>query len=144
MTYFPDLSPYSYDGNEKDTVNIGWLHYDHPIQRGDTPSEFQERLKTFCQKAGYYNLMHGYHECEFCGKESGNGEIRIFTKPKIYAAPVMVYHYVKVHDYQPPEEFIQAVLQSPLPDHNQYVEYLQQTDRALMEYLKNLLGDLQK
>ncbi len=121
MTYFPDLSPYSYFGTQKDTVNIGWLHVDHPYQKGDTPTDFQERLKKFCKNAGYFNLARGYHDCEFCGQEKGNGEIRIFTESKTYAAPVMVYHYVKEHGYQPPEEFIQAVMQSPLPDSEEYV-----------------------
>jgi hypothetical protein len=42
----------------------------------------------------------------------GNGEIRVIGASAIYAAPTLIYHYVVAHSYQPPEEFIEAVLTS--------------------------------
>ena len=71
----------------------------------------------------------GVHECEFCrapedliqlGREcrsvwrmarSGNGEIRVCSRLGVtYVAPALVWHYVAEHQYQPPQEFIEAVL----------------------------------
>ncbi len=37
-------------------------------------------------------------------------EVRVLGQnDKIYVAPALIYHYVKEHHYQPPEEFILAV-----------------------------------
>jgi len=46
----------------------------------------------------------------------GSAEIRVVGQDgTVYAAPDLIYHYVVVHDYRPPEEFIQAVMETPLP-----------------------------
>jgi hypothetical protein len=45
--------------------------------------------------------------------ELGNGEIRVIgSAGKVYASPVMIYHYMSEHNYLPPQEFIDAVLAS--------------------------------
>lgn len=42
----------------------------------------------------------------------GSGEILVFNgKGIIYVAPNMIYHYVAVHNYLPPQEYIHAVLE---------------------------------
>lgn len=42
---------------------------------------------------------------------SGNGEIRVHTPSgAVYCAPALVSHYVAEHQYQPPDEFIGAVI----------------------------------
>jgi len=38
----------------------------------------------------------------------------------VYAAPDLIYHYVVEHHYCPPDEFIQAVLEGPLPGSLEY------------------------
>jgi hypothetical protein len=41
----------------------------------------------------------------------GNGEIRVTGRNgNIYVAPVLVLHYVVVHGYAPPPEFVDAVV----------------------------------
>jgi hypothetical protein len=41
----------------------------------------------------------------------GSAEIRVPGKGNIvFAAPEMIAHYVIMHEYRPPEEFIEAVL----------------------------------
>jgi hypothetical protein len=42
----------------------------------------------------------------------GSGEIRVPGDRKVYAAPILIHHYVEAHGYKPPEEFIEAVIQS--------------------------------
>lgn len=42
----------------------------------------------------------------------GSAEIRVPSRlGVVYAAPDMIYHYIKDHDYVPPQEFIDAVLE---------------------------------
>ena len=89
----------------------------------------------------------GYHDCEFCnGSEDfvswdwrkmtdnphsikpptcgehclGSGDILVFGPEEIYIAPDLIYHYISDHDYSPPDEFVQAVLSSPLPNSAEY------------------------
>lgn len=48
----------------------------------------------------------------------GSGEIRVKGINCVYAAPVMIYHYVRVHGYKPPQEFIEAVISGGLDTSN--------------------------
>ena len=96
-----------------------------------------DRLWTFCCNPLFYTL--GYHKCPFCrdssfgilvqhGREKrrlGSAEIRVLGRENVvYAAPDLIYHYVVEHYYRPPDEFIQAVLEGPLPDTPEYQAYL--------------------
>ncbi|WP_160148400.1 hypothetical protein [[Leptolyngbya] sp. PCC 7376] len=56
-------------------------------------------------------LHRGFHCCEFCDNATGNGQICVrHPNGNWYSAPTMLHHYVTVHHYLPPEEFIEAVL----------------------------------
>ena len=37
----------------------------------------------------------------------------------LYVAPEMVSHYVNVHEYLPPKDFVEAVMAGPLPGCNE-------------------------
>jgi hypothetical protein len=51
----------------------------------------------------------------------GSAEIRAFgSDGKIYAAPTLIFHYVAVHHYNPPMEFVRAVLNGPGPKSDEY------------------------
>lgn len=55
----------------------------------------------------------------------GSAEIRVFGRNElIYAAPTLIYHYISVHHYNPPEEFLRALKESPKPPDPVYVERL--------------------
>jgi|SRR5579859_299565 len=55
----------------------------------------------------------------------GSAEIRVFGKGDlIYAAPTLIYHYVFIHHYKPPEEFLCALKESPKPPDPMYLERL--------------------
>lgn len=47
----------------------------------------------------------------------GNGEIRVLGKDGVvYAGPAMLHHYIAMHQYLPPQEFIDAVMNIPQPE----------------------------
>jgi hypothetical protein len=140
MSYFEDLTPYTYyhSGIRDNTVNIGWLDIDYPYQRGEAPVEFSDKLWDFVKISLF--RMRGFHICNLCPENElsplvihkdgvdlklGNDEIRVLGEAgKIYAAPNLIYHYVTEHEYQPPAEFIQAVLNGPDPDSEEYRKFI--------------------
>ena len=144
MTYYPDLSYYEYEnsGMDADTVNVGWLDFAHNYPQGIVTEGFIERLWIFCRRR--IMTMRGFHVCEFCDMphdkvptvqcgeevlELGFAEIRVFGRDScVYAAPNLIYHYVVEHHYQPPEEFMQAVMEGPLPGSAEYESLMQQHD----------------
>jgi hypothetical protein len=121
MAYFPDLSPYTYDSCDgSQAVNVGWLEKGQPFPVGETSEDFRSKLAKLCQQAGrrrvgqieVYVGTCGIHECDFCSDPSAvsSTEIRIRGSMRVYAAPQLIHHYVAVHGYLPPSEFIDAVV----------------------------------
>ena len=110
-------------------VNVGWIGPEEPFATGgDCPPEFLERLRRLGERA---QLAHrGYHVCELgsCQQFSfenpgpaadraphtlmpGSGIIFVpGNRGRSYAAPNLIPHYVRDHQYRPPEEFIDAVM----------------------------------
>lgn len=43
------------------------------------------------------------------------------ARPDTYAAPALIYHYVLVHSYSPPEEFVRSVVESQGPDESYFL-----------------------
>lgn len=147
MTYEPELSPINPDANTfPKLIYIGWLHPDHSYNIGDVPKEFPVRLWEFCRYSSV--VCRGFHRCEFCSPSDyvhidmlkphpegplkverdgctirlGFGEIFVVGKNGlVYYAPNLIYHYVLEHQYLPPQEFIDAVLDGPLPTSNEYL-----------------------
>jgi len=123
MTYYPDLSRYHY-GEEfyrPGTKNIGWLSVGHEFDTSEPTDALLDRLWAFCKIS--VARSRGIHDCEFCpGKSAylgerkgerlllGTSEIRVFhPSGEIFAAPTLIYHYVEVHQYRPPQAFIQSL-----------------------------------
>lgn len=126
MTYFADLTPHTYTPTDGMSVlNVGWLDKSNTFRQGSTSPEFQVALGRLCQNP--VHLHRGYHCCQFCPVEAypprhpsectGNGQIRVLGQDGIwYAAPTLIHHYVVSHKYQPPPEFIEAVLLGVIDD----------------------------
>jgi hypothetical protein len=114
MTFFADLTPYTNHSPEKEqagTVNIGWLDRWHPFPIGETSDEFRAKVQVI--SLWRVNQTRGFYPCTFCkgrDRPAGSAEIRVVGKRRVYAAPILVHHYVAAHWYRPPEEFIAAVL----------------------------------
>jgi hypothetical protein len=136
MAFFPDLTPYAYPiGSDKGiALNVGWLSNEHPYPQGDVPEEFVRRLWLYCKVP--VNRTRGFSNCELSSQcpwpvtaemmgeklRLGSAEIRVLGKDSvIFAAPDMIFHYVTVHHYCPPDVFIRAVLQGYLPDSAEYL-----------------------
>ena len=149
MTWFDDLTDYSYDQQPGLTpcVNVGWLDGAKDYPRGPVPEGFVERLEQFCQI--HVHATMDVHSCTLdgCGEEEADGwyveseldayldppprgllgaaEIRAFgADGVIYAAPNMIVHYVADHEYRPPDGFIEAILHGPQPREFEYARRL--------------------
>jgi hypothetical protein len=126
--YYPDLTPYEFlvDYRAPNTFTIGWLDTQHPFPTQKASEELLDALFERCLHPEVRTM--GFHICEFCdeqtrrlglevrrnGREArlGSAEIAVQSKDgKIYAAPNLIYHYVASHDYDPPREFVDALLE---------------------------------
>ncbi len=120
MAYFEDLSINTYtSAAESGRLSVGWLAEGKPFHTGRTSEAFRSALDDLCRNHAK-SFCFGYHVCEFCPDGSvedsyftsmGNGEIEIRSANGTwYVAPCLIIHYVAEHDYCPPSEFIEAVL----------------------------------
>jgi hypothetical protein len=147
MTYYEDLSAYEYHHvgvarpGSPPTRNVGWLAAGHEFVQAEPAEEVLERLWEFCKVS--VTQMRGIHECELCAEEAyraerkgetlllGTSEIRVFgAAGEIYAAPTLIYHYVKAHRYRPPEEFLAALASGPCPPEPAFFERLEELGLA--------------
>jgi len=73
----------------------------------------------------------------------GMAEIRVFAKSgKIYAAPNLIYHYVKDHSYAPPDPFVEAVLTTSRPPDPQYFEQLESAELNDLWWDTRVVGNI--
>jgi hypothetical protein len=89
--------------------------------------EREDALSLLKDVSALYDKLAAPHDAtrlkwpnEFCGQALGIGNFGVPKGELLFVAPEMVVHYVERHAYCPPTEFIQAVLQSPLPDTEEY------------------------
>jgi hypothetical protein len=92
----------------------------------------------------------GIYECDLCSSARtiaeerngdslalGSAEIRVFGEDgSIFAAPNLIYHYVKEHQYKLPEEFERALLDGPKPPSEEYFEKLENLELSWSATLK--------
>jgi len=129
MTWFADLTPHTYTGLMPFEVNTGWLDEAHSFPTAIPSQDVLDILEHLTNPHGKHlvDLYMGSHECNICPKSMlvhpdstqtlrisrtfGNGSLKVRGNKGItYVAPQMIYHYVKVHHYAPPQEFIDALL----------------------------------
>lgn len=140
MAYFEDLSAYTYFGSPPSdckTKNVGWLEINHDFCKAAPTEKILDVLWEYCKIS--VEQTRGIHACEFCQSGDshhaerkgerltlGSSEIRVFGKDGIvYAAPTLIFHYVSVHHYEPPEEFVRALSDGPRPTSPEYFESLE-------------------
>ena len=140
MAYFEDLTEYVYSGpvaSRPGTNNIGWLEPEHEFEMATPSEDLLDRLWSLCSVS--VDLSRGVHICPFCPKDVtcsferngrrlllGAAEVRAFgADGTIYAAPTLVYHYVQVHHYRPPTEFVEATRNGPIPPNPEYFKRLE-------------------
>lgn len=126
MSCFHDMGLKSLVAEGEHVRAIGWLHPDQPYTKGVVAPEFLSRLREFANRSGEstealnFGASGGFHTCEFCGNALGIGNFGVLSDDLLFVAPEMVVHYVEKHEYCPPPESVAAVLQSPLPDTEEY------------------------
>ena len=155
MAYLEDLSNYEYSNefNRPGTKAIGWLARDHEFPTAPPDEDLLDLLFLFCSFS--VALARGGHDCEFCpsgtvyeverkGQKllAGVAEIRVFSRDgRIYAAPTLIYHYVAIHHYKPPDEFLEALRTGPRPPSQEYFDILAQLN---LEWSKTSPGGQRK
>ena len=96
-------------------LNVGWLEEGRPFRPGPVPAALIDRLWLLVEHAEV-NITRGWHFCDFCPRTGytgprSHGEIwALGTDATRFAAPSLIAHYVETHSYQPPDDFISAVL----------------------------------
>ncbi|GIH05502.1 hypothetical protein Rhe02_35690 [Rhizocola hellebori] len=130
--HFDDLSEYTYGERPKSCTGalaVGWLALSAPFVMGAISRAVMSRVKVLVENP--INLTRGYHACEFCVDHLrnhkvdsralvrqlrdlgalGNGEILVTGLDGVcYFSPVLVAHYMEVHEYCPPLEYCEAVV----------------------------------
>lgn len=117
--YSRQITPYTLSG----VVNVGWLDVRSEFESGEVPAAFVERLKLIAGGVGVFKAMvepiRELPVCEICGEVElrdakgmliPNAEIWVPYGSKIYASPVTILHFIEIHGYRPPVEYINAVL----------------------------------
>ena len=117
----------------------GWITF-IPIPKGLLRPRQIEKMKLPASKP--VELYRGFHICELCAEppdlvktnlpirvvidpncswarwvaqRSSNGEIRVPREGIIFAAPVLIVHYIEAHNYFPPTKFLKAVEEALIP-----------------------------
>jgi len=104
-------------------IRTGILSGISKARKADILADLNSSLKSVLR--GYSNMVLGVHPDSGERIELGYAEIRVFgEKGKIYAAPNMLYHYVTVHHYKPPDEFVQALKHGLCPPDPEYLARL--------------------
>jgi len=136
MAYFPDLSPYAYGRDaHPGVVHVGWLDGEHSFGTGPVNSTLINKMKLLATTPT--ERYRGRHLCEVCiqppdvaktfvpdrgrlidptcswarwaESRLSNGEIRVSRNGVVFAAPILIVHYIEEHGYLPPIEFLHAV-----------------------------------
>jgi hypothetical protein len=132
--YFPDLTPYTYGKRlaGPDLLNVGWLDEHHPFPTGKVPEPLLARILHLRATIDLRTVTLGIHSSPFIQPRQrggypvtyrgntlhlGSAEIRVPGAGGIvYAAPDLIYHYIKDCRYLPPKEFLKALAALPEPD----------------------------
>jgi hypothetical protein len=72
VTYFRDLSLYSYSGYRCWALNVGWLHEAHAFDREPPSEELLDALWQFLELPVVQT--RGLHECDLCSRDPDFGD----------------------------------------------------------------------
>lgn len=123
--FYKDLTPYEYYLPFKlpNVLNVGWLDKNNNFAKSETSIELVEKLYEILMKEGIFesrvNQIRGVHPCNLCEAHNfhspflGSCELWIpsYEEGIYFAAPSLVIHYIQEHNYCPPKNFVESVLQ---------------------------------
>lgn len=108
---------------------IGWLSDEDRLPYTSPPAGLLASLEPLLLTHAT-NRMRSRARCPFCrdlvtidrdgtALALGGSEIWIpASAGPIYVAPDLVFHYINAHGYAPPQEFVDAVMEQPVPNWN--------------------------
>jgi hypothetical protein len=140
MTYQRDLGLCTYFNNADRQLStrliaVGWLDRFEPYTHGSISPAQRAKLGELLADPWNPFLFLGSHECE-CGRSRPGFNNLFIPSPRgVYASPELIDHYIDVHDYRPPDEFLEAVEACP-PMCS--AEYLTQLEAGLGEFFYQL------
>lgn len=114
--HIPELSPQAYEPSMHTGAEVravGWLGVDVP-REGQIAPDLLAALRYYSKTCYHSDGYRGVHTCEVCkrGKRANShGEFWIECRGLRYVLPMMVFHYIEVHRYLPPDEFLAALEQ---------------------------------
>ena len=122
-----DLSNYFYARYKIEIPNmiaVGWLDQenDYPLATTKISTAITDRLRFFHKWYKFSaNIVRGFTPCPVCseyydknGLLLGHAELWIPFGGKIYAAPNFMLHYIEDHNYSPPAEYLNALLNADI------------------------------
>ncbi len=113
---------------EQSSLAVGWLERGHAYPRGAVEEKFFAALLRLCANPWQPPVVSaGFHVCSLCqfagrlkgtsyfgaGGATGTANVFIPGETQVFIAPTMIVHYIDAHEYVPPMEFQDAVLQCP-------------------------------
>jgi hypothetical protein len=127
---------------------VGWLEDGHPFPLGAVTPDFVSKLHKLVSQMRAAFPHYGYrgvHVCSICVanqmKPPGIGwsqeNLLVPSTNVVYASPGGIVHYVEEHRYSPPEAFVEAVLQCPDCDSEDYLSALHTANGGLQPPIKS-------
>lgn len=112
MTYQKDGSPFHLSRGQVNTniLYYGWLSSAKPFEQRRDRQDYLIFQKL--ADSVKHVMTRGHHQCEFCGWEDagyGNGEMWLKIGHQTCVFPRMIWHYIKQHDYNLPEEIYSSI-----------------------------------
>jgi hypothetical protein len=146
--HFDDLTLCHYQDGPFDPANwrapllaIGWLERPYPFPSGEVPHGLADTLHAMAEKARELYALYcfwGLEHCSFCVAENRTPPGPVWSQENlfvpgqgvIYLSPGGIGHYVEVHSYCPPQEYVDAVLSCPPYGSSRYCEALRTANRG--------------
>ena len=139
MTWYQDFAECDYLplANTSRLKAIGWLEDGQPFERGPVSARDLQCLFKLAVKPWQPSLFLGGHDCSLCQSGDGPDTFRLLGRTVVigssnllvpdavqrcvYVAPTMILHYVEVHGYRPPTQFLQAARKCPAMGSSAYL-----------------------
>lgn len=149
MTWYPDMGTETMVDVGNHVRSVGWLSAEHSFPLGDVPTDFLSRLRELAKNwtesasALGWGFFMGSHRCDLCDmgpppwrRFRTHGNFGVLCGELLFVAPEMISHYVEVHRYRPPHDFIVAVMASPMPGTEAYQVAAEPFRRLHQKYLE--------
>lgn len=120
-----------------DVAAVGWLSPIHPYERGRVAAATIERLAGLLAHPARWLpfVTCGFHTCEFCFEAAGSQALLVPGRDVLFVAPDLVVHYIRRHEYAPPEAFLRAADALPTPGSPPYFAALRRFQALWPQHL---------